>query len=235
MKRFLDYLGVLWTESRIILTGSVLALGILLFEHAWRPITRPVFTALCVVGVLWATFRAWDVERRTVTRLSSRRLLVAFDPQKYPSCQMESERLSQTVFRLGVWADGSEIIRDVSLVLEDCKPEAPGSLREHRVRVMGKLPATDTTDVAPGDGPTTYFDVLTERHSANPIPDIYADWNYGQEYGELSQRTGTNRLELTVRVQGGSAPTRARFVFEKAVAIVRVRVTEFAVLPKSSS
>ncbi len=66
------YVAVLWRHSKAILTGSGLAVGILVYEHLAGTLSQFPFWLVILAAFFWASFRAWQHEKASANELRTR-------------------------------------------------------------------------------------------------------------------------------------------------------------------
>jgi hypothetical protein len=152
------------------------------------------------------------------------RLRLVFRPEKLPYIQeqrlVESGHVyTDRRYRVGIQNDSGIVIQNVRVVLEtfhqlyddgtlhEAKPDQP-VLIEHALNIMGWDTKTGLVDVAPGDRPTAFVDVVVQ-----PVGDDgTGDWmSPCYASGHLTMIFSRASFVLGLRVEGGGTRNRAQF------------------------
>lgn len=220
-----------WWESAMALIAFVVtAFGVRYFdEHPtamqWVATVVLLFVVLelCVVTP-WRMWRDSQHRVRELEALAEPRLEIVFHPDKPPylqelHIQVNGKLVVDRRYRIGLKNVSSQVIRNVRVVLESFEQLYDGKLRstttdqpiflEHALGIMGREEKHGFVDVAPGDRPTAFADVIeqtlnTERTSGDWMSPCYAS-------GIRTTLFSRGTFVFVLRVEGGGSYARERF------------------------
>jgi hypothetical protein len=185
-----------------------------------------VITALCLVA---ACFLAWRDERRAREILEQAmrpRLSLRFDPTRAPYVQeIPSGNTTLRYFRVGVQNDSHVDVSGIRIVLESCNfPTKPGINLEHRLAVMGAIPASDLATIAAGR--EALFDVAVE--SVHPPGSGIGPLALCYRAAVERQIDRSTTWRLVLRAEGAGLPVRGAFILREVTgsALPRVEMIE---------
>lgn len=194
--------------------------------------------AVAYVGMLLAIVSPWQMWRDSQTEIAQfkerlrPRLAFVLEPDATPYValfKVTRDEVGRPVdreirlCRIGIRNDSAVIIKKVRVVLEstsfivadkDPVPAQPSSpaLIEHALNVMGIDRKDGRVDVAPGDRPTAYIDVVEQFENNRGEPDSWISLCYST--GHRTPMYARAKWVLTLRVEGGGTYARQRFVIE---------------------
>jgi hypothetical protein len=189
------------------------------------------FGVLYILGLLLTLTpqRMWIQAQRRIHELEEQakpQLQLIFEPDKPPFLQEVNDGAAgnpwERRYRVGIRNDSSQVIRDVRVVLESFDQLIDGELHptqfdqpifiEHALNIMGRDNSEGLVDVAPGDRPTAYADVIAQRLNSDRTE---GDWMSPCYPGTLGTAIFSRATFVFVlRVEGGGTFSRARFKVE---------------------
>lgn len=191
---------------------------------------KEVWVVLAIGAFLIAIFRAFHDVRVDRDRLQDRlrpKLSIAYQEETAPFFEEQllfsgEQQFRDRRFRIGIKNESDVVIQDARVVLESCEPTQEGVHLEHSFAVMGQMPNSGRFDLAPGDVPTAYVDVVCEQ-----IPDVLV---YGQWYfcyaAQVSNTISRMQFTITLRAEGGGTYARKTFVIEPDPETLKLRMKE---------
>lgn len=185
--------------------------------------------ALAVVyaATLWKLVET-DRDLRELRARQAAKLRIVFISDERPYLQevtvwQELEPQMERRYRIGIQNDSDQPISGARVVLEHCDPvEGDMLLPDYPLAAMSSDRRDGVFTVHPGDRPTAFVDVVydlspTDGPRGDWIFICYADQNLPSMLPPSSNR-------FTLRVEGGGASARKKFVVEKTLETGRLLV-----------
>jgi hypothetical protein len=165
------------------------------------------------------------------------RLRLVFRPDKLP--YLQEQRLEQSGytyidrrFRVGIQNDSRAVIQNVRVVLQTFHQIVDGTLRkatpeqpvliEHALNVMGRDNKTGLVDVAPGDRPTAFVDVVVQVVEDDGTGDWMSPCYASGHFTTIFSR---GSFVLGLRVAGGGTSNQAQFEIGATLENRRIMMT----------
>jgi hypothetical protein len=173
----------------------------------------------------------WNEAQQTITCMEDRakpklRLVLHRDRLPFVQELLVDERgqnVRHRTWRVGIQNDSNVVIPNVRVVLQSFEvhdaqgnlvgatPDQP-ALLEHALNVMGFDNKTGFVDVAPGDRPTAYVDVVGQWFTSD---NVHGDWmSPCYASGHRTILFARNTYVLGLRVEGGGSSDSAKYVVD---------------------
>lgn len=192
----------------------------------WAAVAAGLYLAVMLLFV--TPFRMWHSLRRELEGMEAGakpHLVFEFEPDKLPYLQEQlltdsgDKPYLDRRFRVGIRNDSSRVIPNVRVVLESFHQLLDSSLRpatpeqpvylEHALNIMGRDDKHGLVDVAPGDRPTAFADVIVQTMNSSGTEGDWMSPCYAS--GHFTMLFSRSDFVLGLRVEGGGTFSRARF------------------------
>lgn len=234
--------------SVALLVAALFGYGAIADDPLWSSIGVAVAAVYLAVRFFVMTPMAmWNDAQGKLIDFHDRlepRLTLVFDPDRPPFLQelyvqpKNSAPIYERRYRVGVRNDSSVVVRNVRVVLESFEmPHQDGAIPltpnqavfiEHALNVMGRDNKNGLVDVAPGDTPTAFIDVVVQDIDPTTQKGDYMSPAYASKlWSDLFSR-GTYILGL--RVEGGGYSSRAKFIVDATIEDRRIKMRPYALL-----
>ena len=196
-----------------------------------------VFAVAAVVYVgflmlIQSPWQMWNDSQRRIGRYRESlqpKVRFVFEPDVPPYLQHfglqtphQPDRMVR-LYRIGIRNESAAIIRKVRVVIESIEhtingiaqvssPDQPG-LVEHALNVKGIDSKDGRVDLAPGDRPTAYFDVVEQMQVSGQLPEPYMSPCYATRH-RTPVPVSRSRWVFRLRVEGGRTYRTAKVALE---------------------
>jgi hypothetical protein len=220
-----------------LLVLAFLGYGVISQDPTMAKIGIAVAAAYLAVRVCVITPRAmWNDSRRAINGYRDRltpRMSFVFDPDNIPYLQHfplsgAPAGIGLRMYRVGIRNESAEIINHVRVVVEsvafmmdgvECPPTTDHPIPiEHALNVMAIDSKDGMVNLAPGDKPTAYIDVVEQLTDSQGLPHDRFSFCYATRHRVPLQLLST--WSVWLRVEGGGTYARQRFLISREEGVI---------------